>query len=375
MQSGSSPEVKDYYRGISTPNVSEMELQLQHLVEQGVLTPEDIQAIDLESSDMNNISTDPRFKQNQMDALLGLQEISDAGGMTDSDLANLNRIKTEEDTAARGKRDAIIQNANARGVGGSGLELMDQLMNEQEAATRKSQRDLDVTGMAQKRALEALIQGGQLSGQMQNQDFNQQAQIAGANDAISKFNAQNQQSIMANNVNARNEAAATNLANKQNVYNANVGLNNQQQQYNKQLLQQNYENKLKRAAGQSGVAQVNANAQGQNSQNSANASNQLIGIGATVAGTYFGGPAGGAAANAAVNSTAKKKDGGLVMGDPSDQDTMPHMLQPGEMVVKKDDVPEMMKKKHTSDDGDFDVAGFLDDITGNKYGYAKGNKK
>ncbi len=172
------------------------------------------------------------------------------------------------------------------------------------------------------------------------------------------------------NTGARNDAQSANLAARQNISNSNAEMNNSQQQYNKQLQQQDYENKLKKAGGQSGVAQANAAAAGANSKGSADAFNNLIGIGATMGGAYLGGPMGAAAAK----KVTGKAEGGLVMGDPSDHDTMPHMLQPGEMVIKKEDVPEMLKRKHTGDDGDFDAAAFLDDITGGKYGYKKGKK-
>jgi hypothetical protein len=356
MQSGSTPKTADYFEDLKLPSIEEMQLQLEQLVEAGALTPEEAQAELIGRSEMGNISTDPRFKQAQMDALLGLQDIGD-GGLTAMDEANLNRIKSEENTASRGAREAIIQNANQRGMGGSGLELMAQLQNQQDSATRTSQRDMDVAGMAQERALQALIQGGDLGGKMQAQDFNQQAQVAGANDAISKFNAANKQNVNLTNVAARNNAQATNLNNKQNIMNQNVGTRNQQQQYNKELKQRQFENEMKKRSGQSGIAQANAQAQGQNSQNAANANNQMIG-------TIIGAGA----------SMYGKKDGGMIEGEPTDYDSQPVMTQPGEIVIRKDDAPELLKRAHTDENGEFDAAAFLDTITGHKYGYSKKKK-
>lgn len=281
MSSGSTPEVQDYFKDLNTPEISDMELRLQQLVEQGVMSPEEAQTVLLEKSDLNNISLDPNLKKSQMDALQGLQEITEGGGLTGMDRANLQRIKSEEDAAARGKREAIIQNAQARGMGGSGLELMSQMQNQQDSATRNSQRDMDVAGMAQERALQALMQQGQLSGQIQNQDFNQQAQVAGANDAISRFNAQNQQGQINQNVTARNNAQTANLANKQNIANANVNTQNQQQINNKELIQRQFDNEIKKRSGQAGIATQNAQAQGANSTSQANANNQMLGTAIT----------------------------------------------------------------------------------------------
>lgn len=287
MQSGSTPQVQDYFSDLELPSTTDMELQLQQYVQQGVLTPEQAKAALVDRSEMSNIQTDPMLEKAQMDALLGLQDISE-GGMTAKDLATLNRIKNEEQASARGAREAIIQNANARGVGGSGLELMAQLQNAQDSATRASNRDLDVAGQASERALEALMQAGQLGGQMQNQQFNQKAQIAGANDAIAKFNAQNNQAINLANTNAKNAAQQFNIQNAQNTANANVDLKNQQQQYNKSLQQQQFENQLKKRQGQAGIASTNATNAGTDSQNRANAWNQTVGTAAGVGAAAYG---------------------------------------------------------------------------------------
>ena len=277
MQSGSTPQVNDYFASLQTPDTSDMELQLKQLVQQGVLTPEDAQAALVGDSAMNGITLDPALKEKQMASLQALQDLADGGGMTLTDQANLSKIQNQINTQSRGAREAILQNAQQRGLGGSGLELMSQMQNQQDAATRASQGGLDVAAQARDRALEAMIQGGQMAGDVRNQDFNQKAQVAGAQDAISKFNAQNQQQINMANTAAHNNAQATNLQNKQDIANQNVGLQNTQQQYNKNLIQQNYDNEIKKRSGQAGIAQNNAANAGRDNQNQANANNQLIG--------------------------------------------------------------------------------------------------
>lgn len=356
MQSGATPGAKDYFADAKAPTAEELSYQLQQLVEQGSLTPEQAQAALAEQSAMAGVSTDPNMKQAQMEALQGLQDISSNGGMTTMDQANLSKIANEEATRSRGAREAILQNAQARGMGGSGMEIMAQLQNQQDSVTRQSQRDLDVAGMAQQRALEALMQGGQMAGQMQNQDFNQQAQKAQAQDAISRFNAQNQQQANLTNTAANNSAQAANLNNKQNVANANVGIRNDQAAQKGKNLQQAFDNKLKLATGRQGVEEFNTKNMGQNSRDQADATNKNW----SMVMDGFKGAMGG------------MKDGGLVEGEPSSHDSEPRMLQPGEFVVRKDDVPEMLEKMHTDEDGNFDAASFLDSITGHKYKFGKG---
>ncbi len=280
MQAGSTPTVQDQFGDIGIPSVGDQQLQLEQLVQQGVITPEQAQTAMVGQSDMNNVSTDPKLRSAQMDALGGLQDISKSG-LTDQDEANLNKIRTQEETASRGARDAILQNAQSRGLGGSGLELLSQMKNQQDSATRDSQRDMDISGQAQDRALQALIAGGTTAGNIQAQDFGQKAQVANANDAIAKFNAQNKQQTNVLNTQANNAAQVANLGAKQTVANTNVNNRNAEQQYNKQLIQQQFDDKIKKAGGTAGTNQFNAGAQGQNSQNQANANNQTIGTGLT----------------------------------------------------------------------------------------------
>lgn len=349
IASGKTPTIKDYFANIGTPDVADMEIQLQDLVQQGVITPEEAQAALVDGSAMEGITLDPALKQKQMASLAALEELAANGGMMASDEANLNRIRNEELASARGAREAIINNANARGMGGSGLELASQLMNQQEGANRTAQRDMDIAAQAQDRALQAIMQGGQMAGDVRNQDFNQAAQVAGAQDAIAKFNAANSQAVNLANTQAKNTAQAANLAEKQRVADTNAQTSNQQQIYNKNLLQQNYDNKLKKAQGQSGVATQNAANQGANSQAAANAQNQLMGGLLGVGAAYAG----------------RKEHGGLIFeGSPDGVDDVFMNTTKGEFVIPKEKVGDYLTKVHTDEDGNFDASAFIDDILG-----------
>jgi len=267
--SGYGAMAADQFNNISLPDIEKMKLELEGLVSQGVLSPEDAKLYLQDNSELGGISLDPKLQQAQMDALASLQEIGD-GGLTESDRANLNRIGTEELTRARGNREAIMQSNQARGMGGSGADLLAQLQNSQSAAERTSQRDMDVAGIARDRALQGIIQAGQLGGQMQNQSFNQQAQVAGAQDAINQFNTMAKQNTGNLNTQNQNAAAAQNLAEKQRIADSNVGTRNQQQQYNKNLQQQQFDNQIKKAGGAASAYQnqaANASSQGQGIQN------------------------------------------------------------------------------------------------------------
>jgi len=263
-------------RGVETPDIDAMQIQLEQLVQQGVITPEQAQVYQQQASQANNITLDPALQQAQMDALASLQDIG-TNGMTQMDRAKLAQIQREEATQGRGAREAIIANAQASGMGGSGLNLMSQLKNQQDQATRQSIRDTDVAGMAQERALQALQGAGQLGGNMQQQSFNQQFQKAGAQDAINQFNTQNMQNTGNLNTAARNQAQVANLGEKQRVSDANTATRNTQQQYNKSLIQQDFENKYRKAGGQASALQNQANSQAQRQATEDAANKQMIG--------------------------------------------------------------------------------------------------
>ncbi len=232
------------------------------------LNPELETAVNLGPSAMDGISTNPAMRQAQLNALSKMQQIGDEGGMNLSDKASLNNIMNESNAQAKGQQDAIMQNMAARGMSGSGMEMVQRQMAAQNASNQAANAGLNVAAQAQQRALQAIMQSGQLGGQMQSQDFGQQAQKANAQDAISKFNAQNQQNILSQNVQSKNQSQQWNANQSQNIANQNVGLNNDAQKYNNNLPQQNFNNQISKATGQ--VAQGNAMANTATQQGASN---------------------------------------------------------------------------------------------------------
>lgn len=183
----------------------------------------------------NKISIDPRLKDAQYNALAQMRDIADSGGLTAEDKALLSDIDRQEAAKERGSRGAILQNAQARGVGGSGLELMDQLVNSQNAATRRSSQDLDVAALAQKRALDAIRGTAELGGNLRGQEYGEAADKASAQDIINRFNSGQMTS-----------AGFNTLQNKQNVGNMNVGLTNTAKETNRLVPLTNYQNQVNR---------------------------------------------------------------------------------------------------------------------------------
>jgi hypothetical protein len=227
-----------------------------------------------DATEMHGISTDPRLRDAQMGALNSLSGLAERGGLTLADEANLNKLQSQVAQADKGRRDAILQNMQMRGQGGSGMELLAQLQSGQAATTDASQASADIAGMAQDRALQAMIQGGQLGGQIRGQDFGEQADIAKAQDIINQFNTGNLQQGSQFNANTFNRGQEFNVGNSLQTQGQNINNAMQNSQFNAGQGQQAATGNADRSVGvqtgnlnrQQGVNQVNTGATNQAQQ-------------------------------------------------------------------------------------------------------------
>ena len=273
-QEGAMAQAQAQFAGLNLPELSPIELE--RMVSAGELTPELAEIIKLEGNAYKDIYVDPRLKAQQMESLAAIQEIADTG-MTAQDRADLAKIASQESIAERGTREALIQQAQQKGISGSGLSLAAQLENQQGGATRRSARDTEVAGAAAQRRLAALEQAGALAGSMRSQEYGEQANEAQAQQLINQFNAQNTQAQLQNRANAQNAANAANLENAQNIMNQNVALSNQEELYRKNIAQQQYQNALGLASAKAGGYYNAAQMYGQQSQAGLGATSGLAG--------------------------------------------------------------------------------------------------
>jgi hypothetical protein len=253
------PVLKEYYPDLYKQVVS--------------LNPDLESAVSLGPSEMEGIATDPGARQAQLSALAKLQEIGDSNGQDAQFLSDESKIENDVNTNLKGQQDAIMQNLATRGMAGGGSELVQRQLAAQGAANTQASMAMDAKAQAQQRALQALMQSGQLGSQMQQQDFQQASAKAAATDAINKFNTQNQQQIINDNTGIKNAAQQTNATNAQTTANSNTSLNNDAQKYNLGLDQQDFNNKMAKATGVAN--QYNNIANSQNQERSADM--QLIG--------------------------------------------------------------------------------------------------
>lgn len=291
----------DAFNSIKTPQLADLQVQLNKEVSAGTLTPEQAEAQLLSSNAFNNIKTDPSLTGAAKQALGQLQQIGTQGGMTAIDRAQLQDITNQTNQLAQSRNASVLQNAQQRGIGGSGLELANELSNEQNAANMASNAGTQVAANAQQRALQAIQAAGGLGQSLESQAYGEQANKAQAQNAIDLFNTNTANATNLYNTGTANQAQAQNLANAQNIANTNTNIGNQNKTYNAAQNQTVFQDQAAKAAGIANQYDQWA----QSAQNQKNmeqgADMSLLGgalkTGGTAAGFALGGPMGAAAAN------------------------------------------------------------------------------
>ena len=165
-------------------------------------------------TEFDKVSLDPATRDAQMRALSSLMETGLSGGMDATSRARVAGFQNANAAAESASRAALMQQAQSRGVAGSGLEYAAQLQNQQGAAQRNSQAGMDAAADAQQRALQALAQGGVLAGNVRGQDYQQQSDRARAQDIINAHNAANRQGVYSRNADRTQSAAGQTIQNQ-----------------------------------------------------------------------------------------------------------------------------------------------------------------
>lgn len=176
-----------------------------------------------ESVNYDLIDEDPVLRSQQVSALEKLAGLS-SDGLSAEDQAAFFKARNMANRTARQGTEAAMANANARGIGGSGLEFAMRETANQEAATRAQEAAMEqAAASARNRALYTQAYGDQLA-KVRGQDMN--AESANT-DIINKFN-------------------MSNTAQRNAVNMANVGQRNDAFKYNEGLKDKRYQNQMDR---------------------------------------------------------------------------------------------------------------------------------
>lgn len=348
---------------VQVPDVDSLKVKLNELVQQGMMTPEQAQASLVEYNAYDDVNVNQQARGAQMSALQELQDQVANGGLTDTTRSQIQHTLDEVNNAERGQQGAIMEDAHRRGVSGSGLELANRLMSQQSAADTAGRQGMDIAAMAEQAKSEALKSAAALGGQIETNDYSEQAQKAAAQNAINQFNATNQQQVTMQNIAARNAAQAANLAEKQRVSDTNTNMTNANRVRDSELLHQNYTDRLDKAKAVASAAAGAGQAEQRASDSKTAWNANLIG-GVSNALTSYGASGGfNSASNPNVmpisggysTLTGTDRDkykplgmakGGVVPGaapypgDDSRNDQVPAMLSPGEAVVPRSETDD-----------------------------------
>jgi len=228
------------------------EIVMKQFREEGRLTPELEQQLNLNYSNVAGIQEDLTGRDAQLDALNLLKQRG--MGLGAEERAAFNEVRDNTQRDAEAKRMQIMQNMQARGQGGSGAELMAALSGAQASNTRLSQEGDRLGSAAAQNALSAISQSGQLGQSLRSQDYGQQMDAASSLDAMAKFNQQNSQNVQQRNIAAANAAQAANLQNQQNISNANIQMENAERLRQEQAKRDYWNDRLAQAGGMSNVS-------------------------------------------------------------------------------------------------------------------------
>lgn len=180
----------------------------------------DIAAQQLGPSALEGIQSDLSARAAQQQSIAALQQLADNGGLSLSDMKALNELQGNLNRNDSARRNALSNQYAARGQLGSGAQLAMELQGQQQSAQSANQRGESIAAQAQDRALQAILQKGQVARGMSNDDYSRKSDAAKARDAIE----------------ARNAAARTDAG-----------------KYNNSLRGQAYEDALAQARGKSGL--------------------------------------------------------------------------------------------------------------------------
>lgn len=264
-------------QNVGVPTIaSETVSNLPQETVQGSVNPNQIAVAEQAPSAYNDISLDPATRQAQMNALAGYSSIADSGGLDATSKLGIQQAVDAANEQSQGAQGAIMNTAQAEGQGGGDFALTQRALAAQGASNNIANQGLQEAAEAEANREAALNQMATIGGNVNASDFNQAATKANAQNTINAANQSAQNTANIGNVANNLTAQTTNLQNAQNVNAANTTSGQNNAYYNASLPQQQFNNEMAKATGQTGLAAAQAGAAQQAQQNSANTTGQLL---------------------------------------------------------------------------------------------------
>jgi hypothetical protein len=241
------------------------QIYLREFKSAGVLTPEIEKAVDQGVSKVAQIQEDPRFKKAQMEALAGIQQRGRTG-FTAEERAQLSQERAAAERSAEAKRQQILSGLRARGALDSGAGIAAQLQSADELAAQQQAAAERGSASASQRALQAMMQGGELAGRVRGQEFDIERTKAGSEDEFQRFNIQNRMAQEQRRAERETGARQYNLGQQQQLMNMNIQQQNAEMMRQRQAQQEMYNNQVRLAQLRSGQYGQQAQQAQQNAQ-------------------------------------------------------------------------------------------------------------
>jgi len=253
---------------LNIPDIDSQKLALEEFVRTGKMDPKLEATVKPLDSQFAKIQQDPRLKETRMRALQAMEEQA-YGGEQVQDTAARQQALIDSGAKSRGQQEAITSSMARRGQLGSGLELAARQNAAQAEGDRLASTGLDIEAQRRDRALRSMAGAATAAGDLANTDFAQKSAAAQAQDAINLFTTKNTQNVLGQNVNRANEAQLYNLNMDQDIANKNTGVRNYEQEENKALIQQQFDNQKVKTAGETGQYDAQADQTTKQGQNAA----------------------------------------------------------------------------------------------------------
>lgn len=373
----------DAYKQTAVPTVeSETVNNLPMESVQGTVNPSQIQVADQAPTEFNNISLDPATRAAQIAALSQYTDIANSGGLDANAKLALQQVIDATNNQSRGAQGAIMNSAQAEGQGGGDFALTQRAIAAQGASNTGAEQGMSAAAEAEANREAALTAMSTIGGSINASDYAQAANKAASGNTINATNTAARNAANTGNVtNAINTGEFnTNTAQGVNASNTTAGQN--KVYYNASLPQQQFNNEMTKASGIAGVSGTQANAAQAATNANLGFAGSLLGAAGTIGGAAVGGPAGAAVGGTLAKTVAPKPtsgpsgqiqtaahggvigyskggytcyaDGGIahdhaicmklgghvsgeakVPGDSEENDTVPAMLSPGELVIPR----------------------------------------
>jgi hypothetical protein len=197
---------------------------------------------------MTDIEVDPMLKDVQYQALEGIKERAEMG-LTPEERAEIENLRRGTAQQEQARQSGIVRNLEERGLSDSGVGLAARLASSQQASQQSSEEADRLAAMQFQAKQGALAQLANMGTTLREQSFGEQSKVASSKDLLSQFNREQQSALQQRNVGAMNEAELKRQSLLQAQADQKSALANQQQEHNKGLLQQKYDNEMRKAQG------------------------------------------------------------------------------------------------------------------------------